>query len=473
MNDRLDQNHGYSSEGESVSAGQTKIPIADAVELTPSEIRATQLLKLLKVDFERIHPDVPDLLQFKNNRLIQNTSILFPRSRIDPLLKQLDSGVESNSNCIGITIPQSGYVEVVLAVNNQRLLRDVMEIFSRRKITGDQFDCPAGRELHNPAVTIAPGYRFRLTDDNKVWSNVPKPWDTLAIDLHGEDCCISISRPSPACHLLASPTTTIPGSMRYTASAKITYGRPFQKTKLESAAEEILGSLLYELDVRNNVSVRTVGWHTTDSRRARISRGRSSPTVRFPETRIEPQVSSMFGFASALHDNPPLRFLSYYQVLEAHFSIAVKRQALRELELELSDPIFDRHSKKSLNRVLSIAEKVSETSEGVAIRTLLEHYVRTDKLIEFFSENDWGNHFTKQGPIVGIGDNINPKNSNLILPHQVADRIYRIRNRIVHAKGDAKYRDTPPLLPHTPEADALYPDIELARLLCSEVILSV
>ena len=53
---------------------------------------------------------------------------------------------------------------------------------------------------------------------------------------------------------------------------------------------------------------------------------------------------------------------------------------------------------------------------------------------------------------------------------EVADRVYQIRNRIVHAKGDPRYREARVLLLRTHEAHSLWPDVELMRFLASEAI---
>ncbi|WP_431035597.1 hypothetical protein ACQYWQ_16980 [Streptomyces sp. P6-2-1] len=194
--------------------------------------------------------------------------------------------------------------------------------------------------------------------------------------------------------------------------------------------------------------------------------------MRFPEIKIESEVSVLFRFAGSATGNPPLAFLSYYQVLENFFPVAGRRGALKKIELELADPRFDRRSDKSLMRLLDVGETSATASEAAHLKTLLKDFVRHDVLLEFFSKRQWGKHFTKQGPIRGITDNINPDNQHTILSHQVAERVYRIRNRIVHAKDDPKYLNTPALLPQSDEAEALWPDIDLVRLLACEVILS-
>lgn len=65
--------------------------------------------------------------------------------------------------------------------------------------------------------------------------------------------------------------------------------------------------------------------------------------------------------------------------------------------------------------------------------------------------------------------NLNATNETIAV--QVAKRVYALRNRIVHAKDDPKYSDTPQLLPRSIEANSLDPDILLARFLALETII--
>jgi hypothetical protein len=165
-----------------------------------------------------------------------------------------------------------------------------------------------------------------------------------------------------------------------------------------------------------------------------------------------------------------LAFLSYYQTLEYFTPSAVRQSTFKTIRRELRDPKFDRESDTSILRIVSAAERSSRFAEADQLRTLVREYVRRNRLEEFFAA-DWGNYFTKHGPISGV-EIINASNPTKDLGDQVADRIYRIRNRIVHAKDDPRYEDARVMLPRSQEAAALRPDIELVRLLAMEAILA-
>jgi hypothetical protein len=239
---------------------------------------------------------------------------------------------------------------------------------------------------------------------------------------------------------------------------------------MEAVAGKIVASLLYELNIRNGIQFRIDRWLATRGDRSILRRKAATSIVRFPEISIKPDMATLFGFAASTLDNPPLAFLSYYQILEHNLASAVKRRALEKIGKELADPLFNRSSRDDLLRIFMIGERSTHMSESAQLRTLIDECVRPEALAEFFAAGDQVGHFGKKGPIVGV-ETINPSNTQISLAAQVADRIYGIRNRIVHAKDDPRYGEVPTLLPESHEADALWPDIMLARLLATEVIL--
>ncbi len=253
-------------------------------------------------------------------------------------------------------------------------------------------------------------------------------------------------------------------------SVKIEFGDTTTPAEIETKGKELAYSLLYELNIRNGVALEPISLAEFEQKN-RYTPRKPTPPARFPSTAIKKEVAELFMFAEGARANPSLAFLSYYQVLEYFFPFAVRRSTLRKVRKEISDPLFDRSSDDSLIRILSVAEAATQTSEATQISVLITESVRDDLLLEFFgTDNDWGQHFSSSGPISGV-ESINLKNKTKTLQAQVADRVYRIRNRIVHAKDDPKYANVRVLLPKSREAYALEPDIQLVRLLATEVIL--
>lgn len=114
-------------------------------------------------------------------------------------------------------------------------------------------------------------------------------------------------------------------------------------------------------------------------------------------------------------------------------------------------------------------ERAKVVSEEEALKILVRDCVREDKLEAFFQSESAQGHFVRNGPIQGVPA-INLKATNETVAVQAAKRVYALRNRIVHAKDDPRYAETPQLLPRSNEADALGEDIRLARFLALETI---
>ena len=257
---------------------------------------------------------------------------------------------------------------------------------------------------------------------------------------------------------------------------KIDYGTALNRDVIFAKADALLRSFLYELDVRNGavLSLDTRP-QPTDQVAAFRSVSRTTTKIRYPETPIQYEAAELFHFASQARDdsrtrdNPLLAFLSYYQVLEYFLPAAASKDIVERVRRELRQTSFDRENDSCLRSLVHAVERHAKLPESEHLRTLVHEYVRSDRLEEFFSL-DWGKHFTKRGPISGVSS-IDRNHLSSDLANQVADRIYHIRNRIVHAKDDPRFEGSRVLLPHSHEAHALLPDVELARLLAVEAII--
>lgn len=120
-------------------------------------------------------------------------------------------------------------------------------------------------------------------------------------------------------------------------------------------------------------------------------------------------------------------------------------------------------------KLIDIVELNLGGIESKHLRTLIKGCVRRDQVTEFLNNDSWGAYFTNKGPIKGVRP-LNPKDKSVDLLDQVAERVYKLRNRIVHAKDEPKYGDSRVLMPESREADSLEPDVQLIRLLAMEVI---
>jgi hypothetical protein len=288
-----------------------------------------------------------------------------------------------------------------------------------------------------------------------------------------ESACIEISPCSPIASFLGRrfPSHVSRPQHSTAYSIKVFLASSAGKERDSLATQDLVDRMLFELEVRNGVAL---SLSPREPLRLTLSKTRppSEPgtRIRFPSTRVPREVAALFSFAGEAIDNPPFVFLSYYQVLEYFLPLAARRDGLKAIRRELRDFTFNAGDDASVLRVLNAVERSKSSSEEEQMKVLVRECVRKDILESHFRDEAIKSHFSKNGPISGIPAITFNQNSG-DLSVQVAKRIYALRNRIVHAKDDPKYSQTPVLLPRSREAGELAPDIKLARLLAEEVVI--
>jgi hypothetical protein len=172
----------------------------------------------------------------------------------------------------------------------------------------------------------------------------------------------------------------------------------------------------------------------------------------FPQRIIEPKPLALYYYAGTLSDRfPLLKFLAYYQVLEYYFGryspARVARTGRREYVKErdqIKAVITSCVDHRSLHKLLT-----GHCHGGVA---LCDHLANSRRL---------------RG--VNVIE-VNREDDTSILS-ALADRIYDIRNRIVHAKESFMGADGEPFFPFSEESKALGPDIEILRNVAAAVLI--
>jgi hypothetical protein len=437
--------------------------LTDSTTATPSPL--TEVAKKLERYGFQLRRHTEKRVTFTSERTGSGTfrdGFTIPIAELETLAGQLDSDIHALTEHAGFFIPSSGYFE--MAVRNISAIRPrTFEPYLRTSAPQDII-CRHTTDASLPTVNP--------TEHASSIPRDPRRVQSLHVNNVGTDVCIEISWASPCGILWGVPNSRPALDEDYfssTISLKIDFGTALPREALETKGRSLAYSFLYELNIRNGVSLEPLSLAEVTQAGSRYTRPERLP-ARFPTMRVQPEVAELFIFAEGARTNPSLAFLAYYQVLEYFFPFAIRRSAIKRVRKEVTDPVFNKDSDAALLRVLAIAESAVHTSESNQIAALISDSVRTDILSGFFADNEWASHFTKSGPISGV-ESINMKNTQKPLAAQVAERVYGIRNRIVHAKDDPKYGDVRVLLPKSREAYGLEPDIRLARLLATEVIL--
>jgi hypothetical protein len=179
-----------------------------------------------------------------------------------------------------------------------------------------------------------------------------------------------------------------------------------------------------------------------------------------------------------LHTEPYLRgsqqqplyaFLSYYQVIE-HFLLKYARSnTIKQLRIALKDPRLDVHDDRSITRLLGIVEQEQQrSSEREQLAVTIAECCPVDSLRDFIQAVDERKEFFTSAKKIAAAPRIDFNAKNLA--NQIADRIYTIRCRIVHAKDGFDLAG--PLLPFSREAQQLHHDISLIRYVAQHVLIA-
>lgn len=258
------------------------------------------------------------------------------------------------------------------------------------------------------------------------------------------------------------PTAT---SLKIKGASCQNYDRALQ------ALEDIGNAFAFELDVRNNIQLGLL------RRPALSSRARppvSAMPIRVPLMTYPREPVELYQYGRSAIGLPLLQFLAYYQVAEFFFPVYSRQEVARRLRLALKQPRFDLSDDVAVNRLLSVILPEGRTGVGEReqLRLTIRGCMEPDMIREFVqSSSQVSQYFTEKKQAVRGANRILLYDGQPDLRDQVAERIYAIRCRVVHTKqegGSDAAVDL--LLPSSPEARAMAPDVELMRLVAQHVI---
>ncbi|MGW5341366.1 hypothetical protein ACWEQD_23700 [Rhodococcus pyridinivorans] len=404
-----------------------------------------------------------------NVRSFLYRDLALPAGEATRLFQQLESRPQALSDHFGY-FSNDGYFELMVSLGTVK--RGAFDQFASRSVsrlaaTGDRCEHDSFKFQAIDARNYPDLYPRQRLGANELVESLSA--SIIHVSDSDSGICIELSPQSP-CGVLFGLPNYRPGRIQLGFSIKIKLDSNSSAAGFVDRAHGLANSFMYELAVRNRLICEPIGRGAYERDESPRLRDPGINEVRFPASKIDSEVAELYSFAELANDNLPLAFLSFYQVLEYFFPQAVRKDQIRKMRREISDPRFSLHSDADLVRVIGIAEKAGRYKESDQISTLLETAVRAERLREFILQAGYENHFGKRGPISGVRP-ITIGNQQEILPRQVAERVYQLRNRIVHAKDDPKYIEQKVLLPRSREAMKLKPDVELLRLLAQEVIL--
>lgn len=233
-----------------------------------------------------------------------------------------------------------------------------------------------------------------------------------------------------------------------------------------------LKPLLFDIDLVHDLPIAIAS-------RRYLPPGKKQPrpavSIGFPKLKYSSKALDLYNYGRKSSGLPLLEFLAYYQTAEHFFPNFSQRALLNNVRQRVSDVRFNSANDADLLRLIQI---VSCSGSGrVSEREQLRDVVRTCfssfELEELIGLTPESREFltTKNQELTGI-DRIFLENSNLDLRDQIADRLYSIRCRIVHAKEDSGTKYAEALLPSSPEAKSLAVDIGLMREVARKALIA-
>jgi hypothetical protein len=205
------------------------------------------------------------------------------------------------------------------------------------------------------------------------------------------------------------------------------------------------------------------------------------PDERF---RSDPMRLYMYG-RSLTPELPLIQFLVYYQAIEYFLPYYSRLATLQTLRAAVMDPTFDATSDDSLVRILESVEP--RRSEKDQLRAAITHCVDCGHLRRFL-----GNLFQMAGLNRAPSEHLrglralcaeaeHSCDARSLAPADcecdqrllrlLTERIYELRNRIVHAKGVGVFPGKrKPIFPFTEEARQLQADVALIRYVAAAII---
>ena len=275
---------------------------------------------------------------------------------------------------------------------------------------------------------------------------------------------ISISPTSKIAKALTQAPDQLALSLTISSAGPTTYDAAL------ALLEKVSNSVLFSIDIERAT-------HIALKRKAQPRRRTRAPgaatDLEYPKNEYDKSPMALYWYARTAEGMPLLQFLAFYQVIEYYYPAYFSAELGRRIRSIIKQPSF------RVDRDLDVAKIVGalksrgqvNASEREQLKATLKECLSNREVEEYLSSDpDRAKFF--QSKAKGITSClINPQNRQIELPMQVADRVYDIRCKIVHTKGDHEEGEIELLLPYSDEAEQLGYDIDLIKFVAQKVLI--
>lgn len=194
---------------------------------------------------------------------------------------------------------------------------------------------------------------------------------------------------------------------------------------------------------------------------------RQNRKVQFPRRTYISELLAYYHLALGC-DSPILAYLALYKILEYFFTSSSERVVHQELAEKLVEPDFSHMKSDKLNELVGIVRHHDKKlNERRLLRTVIEDHIDEEHLRGWIKDYDEENddYYTTERDL--FADNLKIDTSDNQIYATTANRIYHIRNALVHHKEGEMSR----FIPFSGQEEVLHEEIPLLLYLAEQVII--
>ncbi|WP_146079480.1 hypothetical protein [Rathayibacter sp. AY2B9] len=322
------------------------------------------------------------------------------------------------------------------------------------------WDIVAYVEGSDPLVSDLPKDRSKFSKQELIADlmGVPLGWQLV---VEKANVRIEISPKSDVFHaLLASEFGEL-------TSAKITTSGTAMSSP-EKIISGVLTDFLLELNLIYGLNI----WiQKPPSGSREVALPRKARPFAFPVNSYSTNAKSLYAHGNAALDFPLLRYLSYYQVIEHFFQQFNRESVIGALSRLIRDPTFDSEDQADILRLIETTADAhrGRSQELSQLIGAVKAMISPEELEQFILTFEEVEHFTERRQKIAGLKALDPKSSRL--QEEVSERVYALRNRIVHTKESLEGAKDEVILPSSREVLAMNPEIELVKWLAQRAII--
>lgn len=241
----------------------------------------------------------------------------------------------------------------------------------------------------------------------------------------------------------------------------------------QNILEKVATAVFFQLDMLIGISMYLA---IEQDPQIKHSRYRKNNFV-FHKYEYDTDAMSLYWYASTAKEMPLLQYLGYYQVIEFYFPKFSAQKASELIKRTFKDPSFHQNTDGKVHGLIEelkplLKDKDYEINEQEALKAAIEHSVSNQELITFFKEYKERTDFFKTNYKDITSEKISVESKDTDIRNETANRIYKIRCKIVHTKSSQKSSKPDIILPFSKEAQKLGYDIELVQFIARKILIA-